>query len=103
MRENAVQRHYWLVALLVEMRRRCKWIIDDRVGTSANYGHPQECAAMASRQLLESFEIPLRYSQAKSTYREVSSLFFEAMTGTHGVDLERACRAVAKRKFDERP
>jgi len=103
MPKNPVLRHCCLAALLGEMRWRCKWIIDERVGARANYGHLQECAAIASRQLLESVGIPLRYSHAKSTYRETSSLFFEVMTGTQGVDLERACRAVAKRKFDEGP
>jgi hypothetical protein len=102
-RQKSRERHGGLGKLVGEMRWKCKWIIDHRVGAHGGSGHPQEWAAMASRILLESVEIPLRYGSPRSTYRETSSLFFEAMTGTYGVDLERACRAIAKRRFDEGP
>jgi hypothetical protein len=95
--QKAEQRNDWLLtALLADMRKKCRWIIEHRVGEHANSGYQQERAARVSRQLLKKFGIPLHPSSPTSTYRRVASLFFEAMTGTYDADLKRACVAMAK-------
>jgi hypothetical protein len=82
----------WLfTGILADMRKKCKWTIDHRVGEHANSGYQQERAARMSRGLLKSYKIPLHPSSPTSTYRRVASLIFEVMTGTYDVDLKRAC------------
>jgi hypothetical protein len=93
----------WLLtAVLADMRRRCKSIIEHRVGEHGRSGYQQERAARVSRELLKTFGVPLHPSSPTSTYRMVASLFFEAMTGTYGADLERACKAMVKSRLRTR-
>jgi hypothetical protein len=97
--QNDERCNNWLfTALLADMRKNCKRIIEHRVGEHANSGYQQERAARVSRQLLKKFGIPLHPSSPTSTYRRVASLFFEAMTGIYDADLKRACVAMAKVK-----
>jgi hypothetical protein len=93
----------WLfTALLADMRKKCEWIIEHRIGEHASSGYRQERAARVSRELLKDFGIPLHPSSPTSTYRRVASLFFEAMTGTYDADLQRACVAMANETGTEK-
>jgi hypothetical protein len=90
------ERNWLFTALLADMRKKCRWIIEHGVGEHASSGYQQERAARVSRQLLKKFGIPLHPSSPTSTYRRVASLFFETVTGTYDADLKRACVAMAK-------
>jgi hypothetical protein len=98
--QRAELRYEWFAALLADMRSRSEWIIESKYGEHGSAGYQQERAAIASRELMEQFKLPLAYSSQTSTYRTVASLFFEAMTGICGADLERACEAMTRPKLN---
>jgi hypothetical protein len=97
---KAQQCRHLLAALLADVRERGKRIIEHRVGEHGLSGYQQKRAARASRELLEPFGIRLHYTSPTSAYRTIACLFFEAMTGTYGADLERACEAMVSGQSD---
>ena len=96
---EAERRRFDFVVFLRDMRKKCERIIEHRLGEHGRSGYQQERAAMASRELLEPFGIPLHPTSPTSAYRTIARLFLEATTGTcsaDGADIQRACEAVAR-------
>ena len=82
--------------LLGFLRDRCDWILhDEKIGKHGNVDEDQRRAAVAARELCEQVGKPLAWSSPTSTYRNATSLLFEAATGQYGLDTERACESVA--------
>jgi hypothetical protein len=98
--QKAEQRRYLFAAFLADVQERGNRIIEQKVGEHGLSGYQQKRAARASRELLEPFQIRLHYTSPTSAYRTIASLFFEAMTGTYGADLERACEAMVSGQSD---
>lgn len=94
---RAEERYDFFLAILVQMRRQCEWIIENKFGEHGHAGYQQERAATAARELMERHRLPLAYSSPTSTYRSVARLFYQAMMGeADGEDIERACEVVAR-------
>jgi hypothetical protein len=100
--QQAELRYEAMAAFLSDMRGWCEWIIATKFGDHGSSGYQQERCAISSRELLEELQLPIAPTSSTSTYREVASLFFEAMMGVYRADLERACEAMAKAKLNTR-
>jgi hypothetical protein len=88
-----------LVGQLEALRRRCEFIINERIGEHASAGFLQKSVAIGAQYLCEKAGEPLVWSNPKGPYRSVASLLYGAMTGKQSGDVERACERIAKRSM----
>jgi hypothetical protein len=84
-------------AWLANLQASCEWIIQEKIGEHGRAGYQQERAAVAAARLCERFGRTLAWSSPLSSYRIVTGLLYEAMTGEPDRDLERACKTIADR------
>ena len=94
--QEAEARWEYLSGEMARLRARCDKFIELGLGEHRSAGYQQERAAIAARELVERSSKPLAWSSPTSAYRVVAGLFYEAMTGEQGRDMERACEAMAR-------
>jgi hypothetical protein len=92
--QRAVARLRGLTGVLVRLSGRCEQLIASPPGKHKSLDWQKERAAGEARDLLERHcKKVTKSSSSTSLFRETASLLYEGVTGEHGVDLERACRA----------
>jgi hypothetical protein len=97
--EQVKKEHDALRQLLLVLREKCKAVMKQPPGRHRRSGWRQRGAAYIALRLCEKAGKPLATASSTSAFREVASLIFEALTGQHGANLERACKyMVAGRK-----
>jgi hypothetical protein len=87
------------VAMLARLRARCDRVIAAAPGKHGNVDYRKEQVAGEAWDFLRVCKKRAGSgSSQKSLFFKASTLFFEAMTGEHGVDLSHACRTVFQRR-----
>jgi hypothetical protein len=97
--QKILNRMRGFLAGLRHRHRRTEHLADSKPGKHGNAGFRQELAATEAWDSLERHGKRPAYSGSEaSVYHQLTSHFYEAMTGEADVDLTRACREVHKRK-----
>jgi hypothetical protein len=92
-RQAEARRDVWVDTL----REQCQSIIQEQIGEHGGVEHMQRAAAISAAALCRQAGKPLAWASPISSFRMVAGLIFEAMTGYHGAELQRACEFAASR------
>jgi hypothetical protein len=85
-----------LSAELARIRGICAPAIDPGFGMHPNYDQAKNTCAGFAHGLMEGLSNREITGTQDGTFRTITSLLYEAVSGKHGVDLKRACDAVLR-------
>ena len=85
-----------LSAELARLRRVCAQAIDPGFGMHPNYDHAKDACAWFAHGLMEGLSNREITGTQDGTFRTITSLLYEAVSGEHSIDLKRACDAVLR-------
>ncbi len=93
---RALRRATQTTQTLEYLRRRCDFLLAERPGVHGNAHYRERRVAQEAYLLIRRHGKEPASGIASSTYGEITSLLWEAITGEPGKDLQRACKAALR-------